>query len=413
MTRHRKGEGSIYPVKDSRGRVTGYRGYAWCTKPDGERYRKYVKSKTYEVTRRAWFKLRDEASRGPVSSDVPKLGEFLSYWLKEIVQPNLAPKTYQTYELFVRLHIVPHLGHKRIDQLQVKDIRQWVNKLTRTCQCCAQGKDAARPVSKRRCCAVGKCCRQILSPQSRKDARATLRAALTCAVEEEIITRNPVAVIRLPAPRKSKRRVWTVDEARRFLESARHDCDPLYTAYVLIVVLGLRKGEVLGLTWDRVDLDAAELYVGEQLQRVKGPLIRRQVKSESSEAPLPLPELCITALRLRRESQSADGESAGDAWIETGLVFTTRRGTPIEPRNFDRSFDRRIVKADVPRITRHSTRKTCGSLLAALDVHPRVAMQILRHSRVAITMEIYTEVPSAATREALRRLGEWLEDAQT
>jgi hypothetical protein len=110
MSRRRNGEGSIYPIKDNRGQVTGYRGYVWCTKPDGERYRKYVKGKTYEATRRAWFKLRDDASRGPVSSDVPKLSEFLSYWLKEIVEPNLAPKTYQTYELFVRLHIVPHLG---------------------------------------------------------------------------------------------------------------------------------------------------------------------------------------------------------------------------------------------------------------------------------------------------------------
>jgi len=93
-----------------------------------------------------------------------------------------------------------------------------------------------------------------------------------------------------------------------------------------------------------------------------------------------------------------------------GWSFTTRRGTPVEPRNFDCSFDRRLVIADVPRITRHSSRKTCGSLLVALDVHPRVAMQILRHSRIAITIEIYTEVPSAATREALRRLGQWLED---
>jgi integrase len=170
---------------------------------------------------------------------------------------------------------------------------------------------------------------------------------------------------------------------------------------------------VLGLAWDRVDLGTAELYVGEQLQRVKGPLIRRPVKTESSEAPLPLPELCVAALKLRYERQSGDRERAGDKWIETGLVFTTRHGTPMEPRNFDRSFDRRIATADVSRITRHSTRKTCGSLLAALDVHPRVAMQILRHSRVAITMEIYTEVPSAATREALRKLGQWLGDTQT
>lgn len=91
------------------------------------------------------------------------------------------------------------------------------------------------------------------------------------------------------------------------------------------------------------------------------------------------------------------------------MVFTTRHGTAVEPRNFSRSFDRCIVRAQVPRITVHGTRKTCGSLLAALDVHPRVAMQILRHSKIAVTMEIYTEVPSAATREALRKLGQWLD----
>ena len=89
-------------------------------------------------------------------------------------------------------------------------------------------------------------------------------------------------------------------------------------------------------------------------------------------------------------------------------MFTTRYGVPIEPRNFNRSFDRRIGKAGAPKITVHGARKTCGSLLAALDVHPRVAMQILRHSKIALTMEIYTEVPSAATRAALKKLGSWL-----
>jgi integrase len=115
--------------------------------------------------------------------------------------------------------------------------------------------------------------------------------------------------------------------------------------------------------------------------------------------------LCVAALR----QQEADRDSTGDAWIDTGLVFTTRHGTPIEPRNFNRSFDRRIEKAKVSKITVHGARKTCGSLLATLEVHPRVAMQILRHSKIAITMEIYTEVPSAATRAALKKLGQWLD----
>jgi integrase len=90
-------------------------------------------------------------------------------------------------------------------------------------------------------------------------------------------------------------------------------------------------------------------------------------------------------------------------------VFTTRFGTPIEPRNFNRSFDRWIQQLGLRRITVHGTRKTCGTLLAALDVHPRVAMQILRHSQIAVTMEIYTEATSEATREALRKLGKSLD----
>jgi integrase len=151
-----------------------------------------------------------------------------------------------------------------------------------------------------------------------------------------------------------------------------------------------------------------ELHVSEQLQRVGGRLVRREVKTETSEAPLPLPDLCVSALKIRRQQQDADQARAGDGWIDTGLVFTTRHGTPIEPRNFSRSFDRCITAARVPRITVHGTRKTCASLLAALDVHPRVAMRILRHSKIGITMEVYTEVPSQATRDALRKLGDWL-----
>jgi integrase len=405
MSRRHNGEGSIYPVKD------GYRGYVWCTNPAGVRYRKYVKGKTYDDTQRAWLKLRDEASRGPVASDVPSLEKFLLYWLEEIVRPNLAPLTYATRETFCRIHIIPYLGMKRLDRLQVADIRQWLNKLGRICQCCAQEKDANRSENMRRCCAIGQCCHAVLAPESRKDARNILRAALTCAMEEEIITRNPAAVIRLSSrnERTRKRRSWTVDEARQFLESARHDDDVLYAAYVLVLVLGLRKGELLGLTWDLIDLDRTELYISEQVQRVSGQLVRRRTKTEASEAPLPLPDLCVAALRLRKRQQDADRERAGDAWIDTGLVFTTRHGTPIEPRNFSRSFDRRVEKAKVAKITVHGTRKTCGSLLATLDVHPRVAMQILRHSKIAVTMEIYTQIPSAATRDALKKLGQWLD----
>jgi hypothetical protein len=162
---------------------------------------------------------------------------------------------------------------------------------------------------------------------------------------------------------------------------------------------------VLGLTWSDVNLDTGELHIRHRLQRVRRRLLHTDTaKTEASEAVLPLPDICLTALRLRQKEQQAAKERAGDLWTDSDMVFTTRYGTPVEPRNFTREFDRRCERAGVRRIRVHDTRHTCASLLAALDVHSRIAMQILRHSEIAVMMEVYTHVPSADTRRALHKL---------
>jgi integrase len=177
---------------------------------------------------------------------------------------------------------------------------------------------------------------------------------------------------------------------------------------VLILVLGLRKGEVLGLTEDAVDLAAGELSIGWQLQRVGGQLLHRETKTQTSDATLPLPDICATALDLRHAAKKNDRDQAGIAWQGSRLLFTTRYGTPVEPRNFNRSWDVRCVRAGVRKITVHDARRTCATLLVDLDVHPRVIMQVLRHAEVSVTMEIYSQASSDATRDALKRLGESL-----
>jgi integrase len=186
----------------------------------------------------------------------------------------------------------------------------------------------------------------------------------------------------------------------QFLEAARDQNDALYAAWVLILVMGLRKGEVLGLRWNDVDFDAEVLSIGWQLQRVGKQLIHKErTKSDGSTDVLPIPSICLAALLHRQEQQKTARARCGEEWQASDLIFTTRTGRPIEPRNVNRAFDIRCRRADVKVIRVHDTRHTCGSLLAALDIHPRVAMQILRHSRIAITMEIYTEVPQEDTRK--------------
>lgn len=229
---------------------------------------------------------------------------------------------------------------------------------------------------------------------------------LSEAMRDELVTRNVAALVKVPLPRPRKRKYWTVDEARQFLESAKAHNDPLYTGYVLLLVLGLRRGELLGLRWEDLDLDEGEANIAWQLQRLGGELVRRRTKTHSSDAPLPLPDICVEALRHRRRVENELRLAAGEAWNPSSLVLTTRFGDAIDPRNFQRAFRSSIHRAGVPVIPVHSTRRTCASLLVALDAHPRVAMAILRHSKIAVTMDIYSQVSAASTREALKRLGE-------
>jgi integrase len=253
------------------------------------------------------------------------------------------------------------------DKLTARDIRQWLNQLRQQCQCCAQAKDARRPEVTKRCCASG----QVISARTVKDVRDTLRAALGHAVsEDELIVRNPAALVRLPAARTRKVRAWSVAEACQFLNSARAERDPLYTAYVLMLVLGLRLGEALGLPWECVNLDAAELDVKWQLLRAGGQLRHRETKTPGSDAPLPLPGICLAAIKLQAEQQTTWRADAGPVWHDSGLVITTRYGTPYEPRNFLRHFVLRCSAAGLRYIKPHGMRRTRASPLAALDVRP-------------------------------------------
>lgn len=415
MAGRANGEGSIYPYKN------GWAAYVWVTTPTGEKDRKYIYGQDREKLHGEWVELKAKAAKMPVPTGTPTVEEYLGYWLEEVIKPNREDNTYLSHELSARLYIIPGIGKKKIDpkKLTVRVTQEWLNKIPGTCQCCAQGKDAKRPETKQRCCAIGECCGDYPSRRVIELARNTLRVALNHAMREDLISRNVATLVVLPKARKRSKRgnSWTVDEARQFLRSARNDNDPLYPLWVLILVLGIRRGEALGLIWETVDQDALQIGLEWQLVHVYGyPITHKErLKTDGSTDTMPLPPVCVPALVLAREIQDRNRTDKWPRKCVCGeshqLVFTTRNGTPIEPRNLRRSFDRRCRLADVRQIRLHDTRRTCGSLLAALGVHPRVAMAILRHSRIALTMEIYTDVPDPATRDALGKLSGWLDQS--
>ncbi|MGW2258737.1 tyrosine-type recombinase/integrase [Streptomyces sp. NPDC001780] len=299
-------------------------------------------------------------------------------------------------------------GRKKLARLTARDIRAFLAKTAATCQCCAQGKDKKRPEHKRRCCALGKCCKKLPSDRTVRFLLVILRAALQHAVREDELPRNVARNVELSMGTKREIEPLTAKEGRQLLAAARDN--RLWAVYELAVRVGLRRGELLGLRWSDVDLHEGVLTVRQALQRVGGELLIVAPKTQRSARRVALPAECVTALRAQRAQQIADRKAAGASWKGTGqgLVFTTKNGTPIEPRNLNRSFEALCARAGVRKVRFHDLRHTCASLLHEQGADARMIMEVLGHSSIRVTMNIYTFVRLDSQRSAFERVGDAL-----
>ncbi|MFG3022940.1 tyrosine-type recombinase/integrase [Streptomyces sp. NPDC048254] len=378
--RRPNGGGTISKRADGR-----YMGRAYVTDTDGNRVRKTVYGTTWDEANEKLGKLQDQERNGvPVPSRSWSLGEWLAYWLEHIVEPDSEHNTYVKYESKVRLYLMPHLGKKSLVKLTPAQVRAFMATLKRD---------------------------KVPAP-TRFEVLRVLRNALNRAIREELLTRNVALLVDMPKVSKDKGTAWNAREAVTFLRAAR--AHRLYAACVLVLVLGLRRSEVLGLRWRDVDFEGRQFTPVKQVQREKGVgLVLKDLKTESSQAVLPMPEFCARALEERRELQELERKIAGEHWAQEpdqDLIFSSEHGGMLDPVGFSRTFGRLVKRAGVRRITVRLARHTCGTLLAFLKVHPKVAQAILRHSQISMTMDVYTHVVGDSEREAVGMLAELLED---
>jgi integrase len=364
------GDGSLYRRRD------GYWvGAFYAPTVSGGRRRIVVYGKTREQARDKLTKAQQEVGAGVlVPDELWKLGPYLEYWLENFVKRNRRPATYTLYEMNIRLYLNPGLGNYKLTAMTVANVQKFFN------QRLQQG-DSVRKV-------------QVM--------RTVLSAALTRAVREELIPRNVARLVELPEWHAGTIRPWTAEEARQFL--AVSESDPLHAVFVLLVLYGLRRGEVLGLRWQDIDSQAGTIRIEQQVQRVGGEMHIGPVKTRAGHRKLPLLKLVRQALEAQSLTQARYRVDMGSAWPDTDLVFTTRTGRPIEPRNLVRSFRRICETKHVRLIKVHHIRHTVASLLKALGVPARDAQVILGHSRLAVTLEIYTHTDDEARLDALTRL---------
>jgi integrase len=351
--------------------------YAWTTA--GTRKRITVYGRTRQEATGRMREAQERNRQGiPIPDRAWKLADWLDYWLEHVVSPNRRPKTYALYEMIVRTDLKPALGEYPLTRLSAAWVQAFLN-----------GELAA-----------GRSIRRV------QIMRTVLSSALTRAMREELVVRNVARLAELPMWERKAITPWTAAEARAFLGAAKGD--PLYPAFVLLLVYGLRRGEVLGLRWRDIDEEDSEIRIRQQIQRVSGELWLGPIKTSAGRRDLPLLPIACDALVMRREAQATDQDTLGRAWQDNGLVFTTRTGRPVEPRNLVRSFHRICDSNELRVIAVHHLRHTAATLLKNLGVPARDAQIILGHSRLAVTLEIYTHEDRQAHREALGKISDVL-----
>jgi integrase len=358
MTRKRgNGEGSR-PRKRPDGRWEAR--YTIHTSKGPKRKTLYGRSRQ-EVADKLARVLSDRAQGLTFDAGNLKLGEYLDRWLPDI-RDTVTQRTWERYEQIVRVHIKPALGRVRLKALSPTHVRMLYREKL----------DAG------------------LSRRTVQYIHTTLHKALKDAVSDGLIPRNLAEGIRPPRPMKKEITPLSPKQARAFFAAAHED--RFEGLYVLAVHCGLREGELLGLKWDDVDLETGMLRVRRTLSQPRSGYVFEPPKNGKGRS-IKLTQAATEALKGHLERQLEEIDGSGDYYQDQGLIFPSRKGTPMNATNLTtRSFKPLLKRAGLPNIRLHDLRHTCATLMLCEGVHIKLVQELLGHATISITLDTYSHL---------------------
>jgi integrase len=358
MKRRGHGEGSVYKRSDGR----------WCgvvelNRKSGKRNRKSVYGSTQSEVVKKIAALRAQLDGGmPAPNDQLTVESLLALWLHQEEGKKMSPNTIDQYQWVIGKHLVPDLGHLKVTALAPKDVTAFLSR---------KGKDG---YSKSSCVRF----------------KSVLGQALRFAEIEGWVQRNVARLSDVPRIEVPEGKSLTELEARHLLEAVKGDA--LEGVVVAMLTLGLRLGEVSGLRWEDIDFENKTLRVHQTVKREPGGLRIGGTKTPRSRRTLAIPGITGEALMRRKIFQNADRLAAGESWRDIGLVFTTSVGTPLDPKNLRRHFNKVTKDAGLGHWTPTDLRHSTVSLLSAAGVPLECIADIAGHVGTRMTGGIYRHV---------------------
>jgi integrase len=379
MSKRGNGEGSIY-FRTSDDKWVGS-----ITLENRKRRVFYGKTRK-EVQEKLKVVLREQQQGTLVTAPRQTLAQFLTEWLENSQKQSVRPRTYERYEELVRLHIVPALGRYELQKLSAQHLQAFY----------AQKSEEG------------------LSATTINHFHNVLHKALDTAVKWNLVARNVCDLVSPPRRKRFEVHPLTLEQVHKLLSVVEgHEMEALFK---LALATGLRRGELMGLKWQDIDFDAGVLQVRRILSRVPTKMpgkgyVEAEPKTQKSRRSVVIAPFALEALQQHRERQREAKLQVGTAWQEHDYVFCTSIGTHLNPtRDMLDQLKALLKKAGLPDIRFHDLRHSAATLLLSVGVHPKEVQEILGHSQISITMDVYSHVLPGMQQDAMSRLNDAIKE---
>jgi integrase len=325
-------------------------------------------------------------SREECTTQTWTVARFVRYWLS--IKTRVRPSTLRSYTEHVENYLIPYLGSTRLGELTGRQVQAMFAELV------TRETRSGRPIA----------------ASTLHRIRATLRAALNAAIREGLIRDNPARFIELPDPRRPQAQVWTTNRVREWertgerfpvavwtAELLAHFLDfvagdRLFAMWWLVALRGLRRGELAGLRWIDIDLDEGVIMISQQRITFGNVTTVGPPKTRASRRVIALDRHTVRVLREHQRRQQKERLEAGEAWVESGYVFTKPDGTPLNPDHLTRRFRYLVRKSGLPPVRLHDLRHGAATLAQAAGADLKSVQEQLGHSSIVLTADTYTSV---------------------